>query len=78
MHPGGRARFAAFGRPIFKRGIAMLHYSLVFFVVALLAGVLGFSGVSGAAADIAKILFVLFTALAVVSYIVNRLDDTCD
>jgi len=53
----------------------MLHYSLVFFVVALFAGLFGFTGVVGAAADIARILFVLFIGLAMVSCIINRIEE---
>jgi len=53
----------------------MLHYSLVFFVAALFAALVRFSGVAGAAADLAKILFVLFIGLAVVSYVINRIEE---
>jgi hypothetical protein len=35
----------------------MLHYTLVFLVVALIAGALGFGGVASASASIARILF---------------------
>ena len=35
------------------REIAMLHYAVVFFVVAIIAGLLGFSGIVGAASNIA-------------------------
>ena len=41
----------------------MLHYALVFLVVALIAAALGFGGVAGIAASIAKILFVVFLVL---------------
>ena len=37
----------------------MLHYALVFFVVAIIAAVLGFGGLAGAMAGIAKILFIV-------------------
>jgi uncharacterized membrane protein YtjA (UPF0391 family) len=37
----------------------MLHYALVFLVVAIIAAVLGFGGIAGAAAGIAKILFLV-------------------
>jgi uncharacterized membrane protein YtjA (UPF0391 family) len=45
----------------------MLHYAVVFFVIAIIAAVLGFSGIAGAASNIAWILFVVFLILAVVS-----------
>ena len=32
----------------------MLYYALVFFIVAIIAGVLGFGGIAGAAAGIAN------------------------
>ena len=45
----------------------MLHYSLVFLVIALIAAFLGFGGVAGAAAGIAKILFVVFLVVWLVT-----------
>ena len=50
----------------------MLYYAVVFFVIALIAGVLGFGGIAGAAAGIAKILFFVFLILFVVSLIMGR------
>jgi uncharacterized membrane protein YtjA (UPF0391 family) len=47
----------------------MLYYALVFFVVAIVAGLLGFGAVSFAAAGVAKILFFLFLILFLVSLI---------
>ncbi len=45
----------------------MLRYSLVFLLVALLAGVFGFTEVAGGSWLIAKVLFFLFLVLFVVS-----------
>jgi uncharacterized membrane protein YtjA (UPF0391 family) len=45
----------------------MLRWALIFFVVALLAAVLGFTGIALAAAGIAKILFYVFVILFAVS-----------
>jgi uncharacterized membrane protein YtjA (UPF0391 family) len=53
----------------FSRRDAMLHYALVFLVIALIAAVLGFGGIAGAAAGIAKILFLVFVVLFLVSLI---------
>ena len=39
----------------------MLLWAIVFFVIAIIAGLLGFTGIAAGAADIAKILF--YTAL---------------
>ena len=47
----------------------MLHYAVVFLVIALIAAVLGFGGIAAGAAGIAKILFVVFLVMAVVSFI---------
>ena len=41
----------------------MLHYAIVFLVIALIAGVLGFGGIAGSAVGIAKnfvLIFLLF------------------
>ena len=38
----------------------MLHWSLIFLVIALIAAILGFGGLAGTAVGIAKILFFVF------------------
>jgi UPF0391 membrane protein BP1737 len=50
----------------------MLHYAVVFFVIAIIAAVLGFGGIAGSAAGIAKILFVGFLILSVLSLIFGK------
>ncbi|MBZ5664398.1 MAG: DUF1328 domain-containing protein [Acidobacteriia bacterium] len=45
----------------------MLNWAITFFVVALIAAILGFTGVAVAAAGIAKLFFVVFLVLFVVS-----------
>jgi uncharacterized membrane protein YtjA (UPF0391 family) len=53
----------------------MLRWALIFFVVALLAAVLGFTGIALAAAGIAKILFYVFVilfALSLLSHVARR------
>jgi uncharacterized membrane protein YtjA (UPF0391 family) len=45
----------------------MLRWALVFFVVALIAAVLGFTGIAVAAAGVAKILFFLFVVLFLIT-----------
>ena len=47
----------------------MLHYAVVFFVVALIAAVFGFGGIAASAVGIAKILFIIFLVLAVASFL---------
>ncbi len=41
----------------------MLHWALVFLVVALIAAVFGFGGIASASAGIAQLLFFIFIAL---------------
>jgi len=47
----------------------MLHYAVVFLVIALIAALFGFGGIAASAVGIAKLLFVIFLVLAVVSFI---------
>jgi uncharacterized membrane protein YtjA (UPF0391 family) len=49
----------------------MLHYAIVFLVVALIAAVFGFGGIAAGAAGIAKVLFVVFLIGAVVSFLMH-------
>jgi uncharacterized membrane protein YtjA (UPF0391 family) len=46
----------------------MLHYAIVFLIIAIIAAVLGFGGIAGTAAWIAKVLFVIFLILAIISF----------
>ncbi len=50
----------------------MLNWAATFFVIAIVAAVLGFTSIAGSAIDIAKILFFVFLVLAVVSFIFGR------
>ena len=50
----------------------MLHYALVFLVVALIAGLLGVSGVAAVATNIAYVLFVDALVLFLVHMIAGR------
>jgi uncharacterized membrane protein YtjA (UPF0391 family) len=49
----------------------MLMWTLIFLVIALVAGALGFSGVSFAAAGIARVLFLIFVIGFVVALILG-------
>ena len=44
----------------------MLHFAIVFFVISVVAGLLGFRGVESGASKIAKIFFFIFSALALI------------
>ena len=50
----------------------MLNWAVTFFVIAIVAAVLGFTTIAGSAIDIAKILFFVFLVLAVLSFIFGR------
>lgn len=49
----------------------MLHYAAVYFVIAIVAAVLGFGGLATGAAGIAKILFFIFLLGAIASLIIG-------
>ena len=49
----------------------MLHYAVVFFVIALIAALFCFGGIAAGAAEIAKILFFIFIILAAVTFVFN-------
>jgi uncharacterized membrane protein YtjA (UPF0391 family) len=50
----------------------MLRWSILFLIVAIIAGVFSFGGIAAAATDIAKLLFVVFLALFVIALFVGR------
>jgi len=54
-----------------RRENQMLYWALTFFVVALIAAILGFGGVAIAAASIAKILFFVFLVLFLFSLVAH-------
>ena len=47
----------------------MLYWSAVFFVISIVAAMLGFTTIAGSALDIAKVLFVIFLISAIVLFI---------
>ena len=49
----------------------LLHYAIVFLVVALIAAAIGFGGVAGFAMEAARLLFWVFIVLFVVSLVVG-------
>jgi len=54
----------------------MLRWALAFFIVALVAALLGFTGVAVASAGIAKILFFIFLILFLVTLVGHLLRRT--
>ncbi len=49
----------------------MLHYAVVFLVIALVAALFGFGGIAAGAVGIAKILFFVFVAMAIVTFVLG-------
>jgi len=45
----------------------MLHWAILFLLVALFAGMLGFGGVTATAAGLAQVMFFVFVVLFVLS-----------
>jgi len=60
-HPPGGAR----------KEIVMLHYAIVFLVIALVAALFGFGGIAAGAVEIAKILFFVFVIMAIVAFVIS-------
>ena len=50
----------------------MLSWSVAFFIVAVVAAILGFGVLAASAAALAKLLFVIFLVLALVSLALGR------
>jgi uncharacterized membrane protein YtjA (UPF0391 family) len=45
----------------------MLRWSVIFFVIAIIAAIFGFGGIAEGAASIAKVLFFIFLALFIIA-----------
>lgn len=56
----------------FRKESNMLHYTVVFFVIAIIAAVLGFGGLAAGAAGIAKILFFVFLVMTIISFLMGK------
>ena len=49
----------------------MLYWAAVFFIIALVAAVLGFGGIAGVSVEIAKVIFFIAIILFLVSAVVG-------
>jgi uncharacterized membrane protein YtjA (UPF0391 family) len=49
----------------------VLHYGVVFLVIALIAAFFGFGGIAAGAVELAKLLFFVFVAMAVVAFVMT-------
>jgi uncharacterized membrane protein YtjA (UPF0391 family) len=54
----------------------LLHYAIVFLVVALVAAAVGFGGVAGVAMEGARLLFWIFIVLFVLSLVASLIRRT--
>lgn len=50
----------------------LLHWTMIFLVFALIAGLLGFGGLAHESAGIAKILFIVFLVIYALSFFAYR------
>jgi uncharacterized membrane protein YtjA (UPF0391 family) len=50
----------------------LLHWAVIFLVVAIVAALLGFGGVAGTAMEGAKIVFWVAIVIAVLSFVFSR------
>ena len=50
----------------------MIGWAVTFFIIAIIAGLLGFTGIAGAAVNIAWILFVVGLILAIIFAFAGR------
>jgi uncharacterized membrane protein YtjA (UPF0391 family) len=57
-----------------KKEVVMLGWTLMFLIIALVAGVLGFTGIAGAAVGIARILFFIFLVLFLASLVLRLMN----
>jgi uncharacterized membrane protein YtjA (UPF0391 family) len=72
---GGRTAEIVIHHSILKTTNAfthMLHYAVVFLIVAIIAAVLGFGTLAGTAALIAKICFVVFLIFALLTFLKKK------
>ena len=58
--------------PVPTKGIAMLYWAVVFFIIAIVAAVFGFTGIARDSAYIGKIIAVICIILAIISFIFSR------
>lgn len=47
----------------------MFRYAIIFFIIAIVAGIFGFTGIAVGAADIAKVFFFIFIVLFIATLV---------
>ena len=65
-----RSRFGG-ARGLEKQAMTILKWALIFFVISVVAGILGFTGISVASADVARFLFYVFVVIFLVLLILG-------
>lgn len=55
-----------------RRERAVLHYALMFFVVAIIAAVLGMRGIAGLSAEIGYVLVVVAVIFLIIAFVTGR------
>lgn len=50
----------------------MLHWAVIFFIIAIIAAIFGFSGVAQDTAYIGRVLAVIGIILAIISFVFHR------
>ncbi len=52
-------------------GMTLLHWALIFLVIAIIAAIFGFVGIAAAAAWVAKVLFIIFIVIFLILLILH-------
>ncbi len=50
----------------------MLYWTVIFFIISIVAAIFGFGGISESTAGIAKVLFVVFLIVTIISFFLGR------
>jgi uncharacterized membrane protein YtjA (UPF0391 family) len=58
-------------RVVAEQAMTILKWALIFFLVSIVAGLLGFTGISAASADVARFLFYVFVVIFLVLLILG-------
>jgi uncharacterized membrane protein YtjA (UPF0391 family) len=66
-----RVNGAAAAHRLMERTVTLLRWALIFFLVSIVAGVLGFTDISAASADVARFLFYVFVVTFLVLLILG-------
>ena len=68
LHGGNGAAAAC---RLMEQTVTLLKWALIFFLVSIVAGVLGFTSISVASADVARFLFYVFVVIFLVLLILG-------